>query len=166
MDWYCKYQFDKRLAEEVNYCPHRSAEPQQGTILAGNFDGLAWNDDEATLHTAPVCDWQDVTCYACNAFFGQCAIERRLIEEKFGSWEKYEQWLAEREQIRKEAEEREKQLEQERKAQEIRYPMRLTYRNVTYELDEQVDYLLAQAQVGNIPESEFYEALKTAKVVA
>lgn len=166
MDWYCKYQFDMRFTEEVAQCPHRSAEPQQGAILNGNFDGTVWNDEEAALHIGPLCDFHDVICYACDACDGQCAIERRLIEQHFGSWEKYEQWQREYERIRREVEEREEQLEQERQAQEIRSPARLTHCGITYELNEEQEEMLKQAIVGNVPEEQFYNALKTAKVVA
>ena len=167
-DWFCSYQFYKRYAEESAKCPHRSAEKVDGAISYGNFGdlyehSLGWQDIDRPRAGYT---WQDTECYACNACEGQCPIYNRLIEERFGSIENYARWKAETEHRQKELAETEKQREAEQKAREIRSGRLLIRGGITYELNEELEDLLMQAQVGNVPESDFYEALQRAKEVS
>lgn len=165
-DWFCLYQFDRRFVDESARCPHHSAEPEEGPMLVRDHDGVAWSDEEIELHAVTSYTWQEVSCFACNARDGQCAIERRLIEGEFGSLENYERWQQEHEQRQKDWLEKERQRDREMRSRNIYEGTTLTRGDKTYLLDGELGELFLQAQIGNIHEEEFYKALEMAKVVA
>lgn len=173
-DWFCHYQFDKRFAQESAKCPHRSKELEEGVVLVRDHDGLACDLngtlrglDGIELHAGLTHSWREISCYACNACEGQCPIERKCIEERFGSLVNYELWLQKSEERQRELEMAEAQREGERKKLEIRGgPMILTIAEKTYELDKQLEEQFLQVIVGNISETDFFKALKRGKAVS
>ena len=168
-DWFCPYQFSKRLADESAKCPYRSAEKKDGAILYGNFGDAYSFTDKTDILDLPRAgfSWQEVFCYACSASEGQCAIQRKCIEESFGSLVNYEKWKKDRELREVELAELEAKKKAELNSREVRIGKNLlTVGDTTYELDAELRELFMSTIVGAVPESDFCVALQYAKVVS